>query len=151
MYQCQGHPINDILQLQLPYNDYRTCLTNPMGSISCHIMPLVINSLGGGHTQTHIQMSSAQEQFQETRHAPGLKVTSYLTFWKHCTTNLSHYGIGLSTQIYILPYCSCISHYHHPSYYLSLIEFAITTLNLVIYVVQTIAISSKLAMQLSYS
>ena len=27
-----------------------------MGSISCHIMPIVINSLGGGHThtQTHI-------------------------------------------------------------------------------------------------
>ena len=46
-------------------------------------MPLVINSLGGGHThahintqthkQTHLQ-TSAQEQFQETRHAPGLKI-----------------------------------------------------------------------------
>ena len=24
-----------------------------MGSISCHITPIVINSLGGGHTHTH--------------------------------------------------------------------------------------------------
>ena len=24
-----------------------------MRSISCHIMPLVINNLGGGHTNTH--------------------------------------------------------------------------------------------------
>ena len=30
-----------------------TCLTNRMGSILHHIMPLVINSLGGGHTHTH--------------------------------------------------------------------------------------------------
>jgi len=30
----------------------KTCLTNHKGSISHHIMPLVINSLGGGHTHT---------------------------------------------------------------------------------------------------
>ena len=34
-------------------NSCRTYLTNCMGSISCHITPLIINSLGGGHTQTH--------------------------------------------------------------------------------------------------
>jgi len=31
----------------------KTCLTNHSGSISHHIMPLVINNLGGGHTHTH--------------------------------------------------------------------------------------------------
>ena len=50
-----------------------TCLTNRMGFISRHITPLVIKSLGGGHTHTHkhthIQIST-QEQFQETRRAP---------------------------------------------------------------------------------
>ena len=48
-------------QLQLPYKSCRTCLPNHMGSISCYIMPLVINSLKGGdthararaHTHTH--------------------------------------------------------------------------------------------------
>ena len=30
-----------------------TCLTNHKSSISHHITPLVINSLGGGHTHTH--------------------------------------------------------------------------------------------------
>ena len=39
-------------------NNVRTCLANHMGFISCHITPLVIYSLGEGHTyiptQTHI-------------------------------------------------------------------------------------------------
>jgi len=60
----------------------KTCLTNHKGSISHHIMPLVINSLGGGHTHTHTQARShhGQKQFQETsrvpakgQHMPGLK------------------------------------------------------------------------------
>ena len=34
-------------------NSCKTCLTNHMGSISYHITPLVINSLGGRHTHTH--------------------------------------------------------------------------------------------------
>ena len=53
-----------------------------MGSISHHIMPLVINSLKGGHTHTHrhthththtqTQMqTSVQKQFLETRRAAG--------------------------------------------------------------------------------
>ena len=29
---------------------WKSSVTNHMGSISCHITPLVINSLGGGHT-----------------------------------------------------------------------------------------------------
>ena len=37
----------------MPCNSYRTCLINRLESISHHITPLVINSLGGGHTQTH--------------------------------------------------------------------------------------------------
>ena len=52
----------DVLQLKkphtqmiptiLPYNGYRTCLNNHMGSILCYITPLIINNLGGGHTHT---------------------------------------------------------------------------------------------------
>ena len=37
-----------------------------MGSILHHITPLVINSLGGGHTDTR----RGQDRFLETRHAP---------------------------------------------------------------------------------
>ena len=45
-----------------------------MGSISRHITPLVINSLGGGHTHTRKHTDvRAQDQFQKTRRAPGLK------------------------------------------------------------------------------
>ena len=53
-YQYQGHDY----QWRLSQNSCRTCLTNRMRSISRHIMPLVINSLGGGHirTYTHINM-----------------------------------------------------------------------------------------------
>ena len=44
---------------------YPVTLTKCMGSISRHIMPLVINSLGGGHTHTHkhvhIQMSTKKQ------------------------------------------------------------------------------------------
>ena len=50
-----------------------------MGSISHHITPLAINSLGGGYTHkhTHIQ-TSTQKQFQETGRSPGLiKVVDY--------------------------------------------------------------------------
>ena len=57
------------------------------GSISRHITPLVINSLGGRHThtQTHIQ-TSAQEQFQETRRVPacGRRAPGLKTETKHC-------------------------------------------------------------------
>ena len=58
----------------------KTCLTNHKGSISHHIMPLVINNLGGRHTHTHAYRHRGQKQFQEISHAlafgwraPGLK------------------------------------------------------------------------------
>jgi len=40
----------------------KTCLTNHKGSISHHIMPLVINSLRGGHTHTHTRTYSHHGQ-----------------------------------------------------------------------------------------
>jgi len=48
----------------------KTCLTNHKGSISHHITPLVINSLGGGDTHTHAYSHHGQQQFQGTSHAP---------------------------------------------------------------------------------
>jgi len=60
----------------------KTCLTNHKGSISHPITPLVINSFGGRHTNTHTYSHCGQKQFQETRHVPakgwhasGLKIT----------------------------------------------------------------------------
>ena len=54
----------------------KTCLTNHTRSISHHIMPLVINGLGGGHTDRHTQTDThtriptrGPKQFQETRRA----------------------------------------------------------------------------------
>ena len=35
-----------------------TCLTNRTRSMSHHIMPLVINALGDGHTHTHTDVQS---------------------------------------------------------------------------------------------
>ena len=40
--------------------------TNHMGSISHHITPLVINSLGGGHTNTHTQIRTHTDVRTET-------------------------------------------------------------------------------------
>ena len=54
-------------RLQLPYKSHRTYLTNRMGSISHHITPPVINSLGAD-THTHIHYRG-QKQFYETKRA----------------------------------------------------------------------------------
>ena len=51
VYRCLCHA-HYRYQPQLPYKSHRTYLTNHMRSISRHITPLVINSLGGGHTHT---------------------------------------------------------------------------------------------------
>ena len=59
-YNCH---INDV-------RDCRTCLTNHTKPISHHITPLVIYSLGGGHTDTHTQTHTHRH-----RRAPGLKIT----------------------------------------------------------------------------
>ena len=80
-------------RLQLPYISHRTYLTNRMGSISHHIMPLVINSLGGGHThtQTHTRACACKHTCTHTfvdrsnskklgkAGAPGLKNIDGLT------------------------------------------------------------------------
>ena len=53
-----------------------------MESILCHIKPLVINSLGGGHTHTHVHTQTHAYKCSQTEailsnqvdwHAPGLK------------------------------------------------------------------------------
>ena len=56
-------------QPQLPYKSHRTYSTNRMESISHHITPLVINSLGGGHTHilTFVDRSNTKKPG-----APGL-------------------------------------------------------------------------------
>ena len=61
---------------------HKTCLTNHTQSISHHITPLVINGLGGGHTDTHTHAyrHADQNNFKKpgTRgqrpHTPGLKI-----------------------------------------------------------------------------
>ena len=61
-----------------------------MGSISRHITPLVISSLGDGHTDTHTHIHTlrGQDQYLETRrmpafgrHAPGLKMLIEIILW----------------------------------------------------------------------
>ena len=64
-------------RLQLPYKSHRTYLTNRTGSISHHIMPLVINSLGAD-TQTHTRLQTFADRSNSKkpacgRRAPGLK------------------------------------------------------------------------------
>ena len=64
-YSCLRHA-QYRYQPQLPYKSHRTYLTNHMESISHHITPLVINSLGGGHTRKHTHTHTdirGQKQF----------------------------------------------------------------------------------------
>ena len=56
-YRCLCHA-HYHYRPQLPYKSHKTYLTNHMESISCHIMPLVINNLRADthaniHTHTH--------------------------------------------------------------------------------------------------
>ena len=39
---------------------HETCLTNHTRPISLHIMPLVINALGNGHTDTHTNVRTKE-------------------------------------------------------------------------------------------
>jgi len=52
----------------------KTCLTNHKGSVSHHITPLVINSLGGGHTHTDIADKSNFKTSLWLARACGLKM-----------------------------------------------------------------------------
>ena len=60
------------------WKSHKTCLTNHTGSISHHIMPLVINV--HGKTYTHISKHK-QKQFQETRRVWFKKVKSIWAMW----------------------------------------------------------------------
>ena len=55
-----------------------------MGSISCHITPLVINSLGGGdtHTHTHMHTDVHGQSNSKKSGAPGLKILSQKFLFK---------------------------------------------------------------------
>ena len=52
---------------------HRTYLTNRMGSISHHITPLVINSLGDEHTHTHTHAYRHSRTEAILRNHAGLK------------------------------------------------------------------------------
>ena len=55
-------------RLQLPYISHRNYLTNHMGSISHHITPLVINSLGADtYTNTHTQTHTHTQAYRRSR------------------------------------------------------------------------------------
>ena len=67
----------------------KTCLTNRTWPISHHITPLVINGLGGGHTDTctHTYQHANQNNFKKPgargrrARAPGLKIAARLVGW----------------------------------------------------------------------
>ena len=62
-----------------------TCLTICTWLISHHTMPLVINTLRGGHTHTHIP-THEPKQFQETMRVRPLAVHPWFKKQKHYTT-----------------------------------------------------------------
>ena len=70
----------------MPYNSHKTCLTNHTGSISDHIAPLVIKSLGGGETHTYTSTRAywlyRQKQYTVTRQ---WDICSFLSLdpWKY--------------------------------------------------------------------
>ena len=81
----------------MPYNSCIPCLANHMRSTSCHIMPLIINILGGGdthtHTHTHLHRNNLRNQPHAShtpatrQHTPGLKtVYMPITYNLHYTS-----------------------------------------------------------------
>jgi len=74
---CLQRPSPPTILIRHKFNCYiskgeipKSYLTNHKGSISHHTTPLVINSLGGGHTHIHTYSHHGQKQFQEASHAP---------------------------------------------------------------------------------
>ena len=105
-------PINDTNYNCHNYNSCRTCSTNHIGSISCNIIPLVINNLRDGHThkcththtdahtqtytQTHTHKHTHTNNFKKPggpatgQHVPGLKMlfTKQIIHIKHTLHNI---------------------------------------------------------------
>ena len=106
-------PIHSIRILSMvPYISHRTYLTNHMGSISHHITPLVINSLGGRHThtQTHTRKHTHANTHTRilSRTEAILKNQAHAGLWPACTWFKNHnYSTGKIVCIYyIYPYKS---------------------------------------------
>ena len=74
VYICLRHANHRYRRLQLPYKSHGTCLTNRIGSISHHTVPLVINSLGGRHTNTHAYRHSLTEAILGNQVRTGLRL-----------------------------------------------------------------------------
>ena len=74
--------LHDFNYLISKRENLKTCLTNHKGSISHHIMPVVINSLGGG--DTHTDFKNNKSNFKKPgapakgRRAPGSTKTNIL-------------------------------------------------------------------------
>ena len=96
-YMCLRHA-HYWYQLQLPYKSHRTYLTNHMGSISHHIMPLVINSLGGGHTHMQTHTHTQTHIHTDIRGQKALCIFYFLHFRYNFHVYLA------SMQIFYLPY-----------------------------------------------
>ena len=71
------HFINVRCHIKQPKSkkSHKTCLTNHTLSISHHIMPLVINSLGAN---THTYQCVSQSNFKKTGAVPGLENLYYM-------------------------------------------------------------------------
>ena len=83
---------------------HRTYLTNHIGSISHHITPLVINSLGGGHTHANTHMHTFVDRSNSKkpgagRSAPGLKTVRVLRSLKKLKNKAI---LNLKTILYTL-------------------------------------------------
>ena len=91
-----------------------------MGSISCHITPLVITSLGvdirtNTHTHTHtdVRIETILRNQLCGRHAPGLKMLKF-TQTSYCSMLLSgseHYMLQSNTSNAMLSLSACFSHF----------------------------------------
>ena len=95
-YRCLRHA-HYWYQPQLPYKSHRTYLTNHMEYISYHITPLVINSLGSGHTriQKFVNRSNSTKPGWP---APGLKSKRILN--------------ALNTASYTPDHCKYVVYYN---------------------------------------
>ena len=85
-------------RLQLPYKSHKIYLTNHMGSISRHITPLVIQSLGGRQTHTHINMQTFVDVPACSQRTPGLTIHKNYALWIYYALN-NHYLLCIMTML----------------------------------------------------